>query len=332
MKTFTINANDAEQRLDKFVLKTTKGMPTSLLYKFIRKKRIKVNGKRCEPSQRLAAGDTVEMYIPDEFFGAETDAAEYSRAAVKLDVVYEDENLILVNKAPGVPSHTGDGEGAAPSGEAERATLIFAVKAYLASKGEYDPRSENSFAPALCNRIDRNTGGIVIAAKNARTLRAVNAAIRDREIKKYYLCAVHGIPEKESDTMTAYLKKDEKTRKVAVTDRPREGAKKIVTAYRVLKKDRARDIALCEVELLTGRTHQIRAHFDHIGHPLVGEGKYGVNRDDRKLGFRYQALCSYKTVFLSEKEDLSYLYGRSLFIHADADRIPFLSLFGDNNN
>ena len=321
MKTFTVNENDAEQRLDKFVLKTTKGMPTSLLYKFIRKKRVKVNGKRCEPSQRLSVGDTVGMYIPDEFFGTGTGAGEYSRSSVRLDVVYEDDNLILVNKAPGVPSHTGDGEGAAPSGEAERATLIFSVKAYLAAKGEYDPRSENSFAPALCNRIDRNTSGLVIAAKNARTLRAVNAAIRDREIKKYYLCAVHGIPEKESDTLTAYLKKDEKTRKVDVADAPRgQGYKKIVTAYRVLKKDRARDIALCEVELLTGRTHQIRAHFDH------------VNRDDKKIGFRYQALCSYKTVFRSEKDELSYLYGKSFSIPADADRIPFLSLFGDNNN
>ncbi len=329
MRGFTVNENDAGQRLDKFVAKTTAGLPTSLLYKFIRKKRIKVNGKRCGASDRLRLGDTVEMFIPDEFFDSRTDAREYLRAEVALDVVYEDKNLLLVNKKPGILSHTGDGEGAAPSGEAERSTLIFAIKAYLAEKGEYDPASENSFSPALCNRIDRNTGGIVIAAKNARTLRAVNEAIREREIKKYYLCAVHGVPEKRSATLTGYLKKDGNTRTVSVSDSPRDGSKKIVTSYRVLALSREYDAALCEVELLTGRTHQIRAHFAHIGHPLLGEGKYGVNREDRKLGFRYQALCSYKTVFVSDREELAYLYGREFSVPADHGHIPFLSIFGD---
>ena len=330
MKRFEINENDAGQRLDKFVTKATAGMPSSLLYKYIRKKRIKVNGKRCEASDRLNRGDVVEMYVPDEFFDKESSPREYSRSSAPLDVVWEDENILLVNKRPGILSHTGDERGAAQSGEAERSTLVFAVKSYLYEKGEYDPGRENSFAPALCNRIDRNTGGIVIAAKNAPTLRAVNEAIKRRDIKKFYLCAVHGIPEKREATETAYLIKDEKTKKVAVFDSPRDGAKKIVTSYRVLKTDEKKDLSLLEVELGTGRTHQIRAHLDHLGHPLVGEGKYGVNKEDRKAGFRYQALCSYKTVFDSDLPELSYLKGRSFRILADPDHIPFLSLFEKN--
>ncbi len=330
MKRFVINENDAGQRLDKFVTKATAGMPSSLLYKYIRKKRIKVNGKRCEASDRLNRGDVVEMYVPDEFFDKESSPREYSRSSAPLDVVWEDENILLVNKRPGILSHTGDERGAAQSGEAERSTLVFAVKSYLYEKGEYDPGRENSFAPALCNRIDRNTGGIVIAAKNAPTLRAVNEAIKRRDIKKFYLCAVHGIPEKREATETAYLIKDEKTKKVAVFDSPRDGAKKIVTSYRVLKTDEKKDLSLLEVELGTGRTHQIRAHLDHLGHPLVGEGKYGVNKEDRKAGFRYQALCSYKTVFDSDLPELSYLKGRSFRILADPDHIPFLSLFEKN--
>ncbi|MBQ7474964.1 MAG: RluA family pseudouridine synthase [Clostridia bacterium] len=328
MKKFTVNKNDADQRLDKFVTKTTRGLPGSLLYKFIRKKRIKVNGKRSDAAYRLSEGDEVELFIPDEFFGRDTAACEYSRSKATPDVVFEDENVILVNKKPGVLSHTGDGEGASPSEEAERSTLIFAIKAYLFGKGEYDPSSENSFAPALCNRIDRNTGGIVIAAKNAKTLRAVNEAIKRREIKKFYLCAVHGIPEKKEGRATAYLRKDETANKVTVRDDPFPGAKKIVTAYRVVAENRKDGLSLLEVELLTGRTHQIRAHLDHLGFPLVGEGKYGVNREDRDRGFRYQALYSYKTVFESHIPEIEYLCGRSFSIPADSRSIPFVSLFG----
>lgn len=325
MKTITVNENDGGQRLDKFIMKSTKGLPMSLLYKFIRKKRIKVNGKRATENMKIALGDTVELYIPDEFFEDAPTAREYEKADIPLNIVYEDENLLLVDKKPGVLVHVGDNGDPHLTSDAERTTLIFAIKAYLVSRGEYIPENENSFAPALCNRIDRNTGGIVIAAKNAATLRALNEAIRRRELDKLYLCAVHGIPRAHSSTEKAYLFKDHRTNRVTVTPKPVRGAKEIITSYRVLKTNKLRDMALLEVSLLTGRTHQIRAHMAYLGHPLVGDGKYGINSADRKMGYKYQALYSHKLVFKSHIPELEYLYGREF--SAQRDGIFFLSLF-----
>ena len=296
MKSFTINENDSGQRLDKFITKTVRGLPTSLMYKFIRKKRIKVNGHRAEEKQKLEAGDLVEMYIPDEFFSSEAASVEYSKADIPLDVVYEDENLLLVNKKPGVLVHTGDEGDRNRAAEAERETLIFAIKSYLVSKGEYSPEDENSFAPALCNRIDRNTGGIVIAAKNAEALRILNDKIRDREIEKYYLCAVQGRPTPQSGRLENYLFKDAAKNQVYVKNKPEPGAKTAVTEYRVLAS--RGPLSLVECRLLTGRTHQIRAQMAHAGCPLLGDGKYGRERDNKRLGRTGgQALYSYKLAF-----------------------------------
>ena len=177
MREFVINKNDGGQRLDKFVSKTVWGLPPSLMYKFIRKKRIKVNGKRAEEKQILRENDIVEMYIPDEFFekkSSEISTEELSRLKPRITVVYEDKNIIICDKSPGVLSHNGD-DGENESGKSsERETLLFHIKAYLYQRGEWDPKEENSFAPALCNRIDRNTGGLVIGAKNAQALRHMN--------------------------------------------------------------------------------------------------------------------------------------------------------------
>lgn len=309
MKELTIAKNDAGQRLDKFLTKALCNIPPALMYKAIRKKKIKVNRLRAEGKQLLQEGDTLQLFLPEEFFmqRESTVGHELSRILPRINPLYEDENILLLNKRPGVLVHE-DGEG---KGD----TLITHVQAYLFQKGEYDPGAEQSFAPALCNRIDRNTGGIVIAAKNAEALRVMNEKIRDGGIHKFYLCAVHGTPTPREATLTGYLIKNSKDNTVQVYDKaPGKEAKEIRTRYRVLAT-RGGD-ALLEIELLTGRTHQIRAHMAHIGHPLWGDGKYGVNRDDRARGYKFQALYAYRLCFdrAGNWECLSNLRGKTFSI------------------
>ena len=317
MRILYIGKNDAGQRLDKFITKTLKAFPVSLLYKSIRTKKIKVNRKRCEPGYVLLEGDTVQLFIAEEFF--ESDAAE--RAFMKLkpsvDIVYEDENIILVNKQPGLIVHSDENE--------EVNTLIGHIKAYLYKKGEYDPDNEQSFAPALCNRIDRNTGGIVLAAKTAAALRFFNEKIKMHELDKYYLCAVHGKMPKKEDTLVGYLKKDSDKNLVDVKEKGARGYKEIITKYKVIEENR--NLSLLEIELITGKTHQIRAHMSSVGHPLLGDGKYGINKDDRKAGYAYQALYAYKLCFSYKKSgsDFDYLSGQSFT--CDTRGIYFLKEF-----
>ena len=310
MREIKIAKNDAGQRLDKFLTKAL-DLPVGLLYKSIRTKKIKVNRKRAENNTVLNEGDVIQCFLAEEFFGKLDEAGDVSlsldKIQPKLDIVYEDENIMLLNKRPGVSVHEDE--------DSKVNTLIAHVQAYLYQNGEYNPKDEQSFAPALCNRIDRNTGGIVIAAKTAEALRVMNEKIKLREIDKYYLAAVHGIPKKKEDTLTGYLLKDEKLNKVRVYDtNPPRGAKNIITKYKVVAT-RGSD-ALIEVELLTGRTHQIRAHMAHIGHPLVGDGKYGVNKGDKAQGYKFQALYSYKLRFSFKGDEtaLEYLNGKEFSI------------------
>ena len=315
MRIITINKHDAGQRLDKFLSKAVKGLPTSMMYKLIRTKKIKVNRKRTEQKYILVEGDEIQLFIKEEFFDSpEKDMGALERIVPKLNILYEDENIMLLNKRPGVLVHEDS--------EAGENTLIMHVKAYLCQKGEYDPYTEQSFAPALCNRIDRNTGGIVIAAKNAEALRVMNEKIKNDELTKTYLCLVHGVPKKRSAELRGYLRKDSKNNTVEVRDNEFPGAKQIITRYRVLEA--YGDSALLEVDLITDRTHQIRAHMSHIGHPLVGDGKYGVNRDERAKGYKYQALYAYKLYFKSTDNEsvLSYLEGKTFAL--DTDDIWFL--------
>lgn len=325
MHSFTVNKNDAGQRVDKFVTKVTSGMPKSLLYKYIRTKHIKVNGSRTHENDMLAEGDVVTMYISDEFFENGSQAADWTRVKVKPDIVYEDENILLCDKKPGVLVHLGDEGDSNRADEAERETLIFALTAYLVNKGEYNPADEHSFAPALCNRIDRNTGGIVILAKNAETLRLVNEAIRDNRVHKKYLCAVHGHLNGEK-TIKAYHRKDSKTNTVKIFDSEVPGSKEIITKYKTLAYSGKYDLTLVEISLITGRTHQIRAHMAYIGFPLLGEGKYAHNAADRKMGYSSQALYSYSVSFEFSGTPLDYLNGRTF--KADRDKIDFIKLFG----
>ena len=286
MKEFTAGNNDGGQRIDKFLQKAVPRLPKSLMYKYLRTKRIKLNGKRAEPQTILARGDVLSLYINDEFFGT-VRADDFMKAPAAVDIVYEDENILIADKKNGLVVH--EDESDSPD------TLINRIKHYLYRKGEYDPEKENSFAPALCNRIDRNTGGMVIAAKNAEALRIMNEKIRSRETDKRYLCICIGKPPKEHDTITAYMFKDSKTNTVTVSDRKSPENRTAVTEYTLIRSDGS--LSLLEIRLHTGRTHQIRAHMAYIGCPLLGDGKYGINSINREYGIKTQALYSYRLRF-----------------------------------
>ena len=303
MKEFTIQHTDAGQRLDRFLAKAVPLLPASLSQKYIRIKRIKLNGARAERDTRLKEGDVLQLYINDEFFDKpREDNAYLTVASPKLNIVYEDDQILLVDKRPGLAVHPHDG---AEYGR----TLIDHIQAYLYQKHEWSPRSENSFTPALCNRIDRNTGGIVIAAKTAEALRVMNQKIKDREMDKRYLAIVEGTPKPKEGSLKGYLFKDAKQNRVFVTDTPQPGSKSCQTDYRILSS--ANGLSLVECKLITGRTHQIRAQFAHAGHPLLGDGKYG--KLDKRFDRNYQALYSYRLRFdfTTDAGSLDYLNGKS---------------------
>ncbi len=304
MKEFIIGKNDAGQRLDRWLAKTLPLLPAPLAQKYIRLKRVKRNGKGSQRDVRLAEGDVLQLYINDEFFEApREDNAFLAVFKPRLDIVYEDENLMLLDKRPGQLCHADEHE--------KVNTLITHIQAYLYQKKEWNPRDEHAFAPALCNRIDRNTGGIVMAAKNAETLRILNEKIRAREIDKYYLAVIHGRITPPQGKLEGFLYKDEEKAQVKVYARPVPGGKSAATLYKTLKT--AGGLSLVECRLLTGRTHQIRAQFAAVGHPLLGDGKYGRQRDDKRYGRSFQALYSYKLTFTfpTDAGILSYLKGRT---------------------
>ena len=306
MKELKIGKNDAGQRLDRFVSKAVPLLPASLLQKYIRCKRIKCNGKRAERDQRLCEGDVLHLYINDEFFQTPKAENAYLRVnAPRLNIVYEDEYLLVVDKKPGQAVHPHDG---AEYGK----TLIDHIQAYLYARGEWNPRAEHAFAPALCNRIDRNTGGLVLAAKTADALRVMNQKIRDREIDKYYLAIVHGTPKPAAGTLRGQLFKDAVKNRVYITEQSQPGSKTCITNYRTLASKNG--LSLVECELITGRTHQIRAQFAHAGHPLLGDGKYG--KLDKRYNREFQALYSYKLHFhfTTDAGCLAHLNGKTLCV------------------
>lgn len=300
MKKLTATENDSGQRLDRYILKNFPKLPKSLMFKEIRKKNIKINRKRCEPSYIIQTGDVVELYLKDDVLEEKTVHYDFMRASKDISIVYEDENIILLDKKPGLLCH--------PDGKEYTDTLIARVKRYLYEKGEWTPSESGTFTPSLANRIDRNTGGMVIAAKNAAALRILNAKIKNREIEKHYLAAVNGIFDKKHDTLVSYLTKNEKTNTVKVFDTEKQDSKKIVTEYTVIESYDNK--TLLDIDLKTGRTHQIRAHLAHIGHPLIDDGKYGENH-----GRYRQALYSYKLIFnMKDAEMLDYLNGKEFII------------------
>ena len=312
MKELHIGRNDAGQRLDRFVAKSVPLLPASLLQKYIRLKRIKVNGKGSKRDTRLCVGDILQLYINDEFFDKPTEENLFlSVFRPQLNLVYEDENLLLVDKRPGMVVHADETE--------KVNTLINHIQAYLYQKKEWNPKWENAFAPALCNRIDRNTGGIVIAAKNAETLRIINEKIKNHELEKSYLCVTVGRPRPAEGRVEGFLRKDEAKKEVTFFDHPIPGGKTAVTLYRTLES--RGELSLVECRLLTGRTHQIRVSMAHLGCPLLGDGKYGRGDVNRRYGETRQALYSYKLrfAFSSPAGLLDYLQNRTFCVEA----VPF---------
>ena len=286
MKSFTAGTNEEGVRLSRFVESVTKDMPRSMMYKAFRNKRIKVNGKRAEPDTRLHQNDLIELYINDEFFpaGAAAPAKKPPRRQPPVTVIYEDGNIAVLYKPAHLLCHsdrTGD------------ANLVDAFAAYLQAKGEYDPHAEQRFAPAICNRLDRGTEGLVIAAKSYAALRDMNAIIRDNLMKKEYLTITVGTPP--AGRHIAWLQHSEKNNKVRIHAREAEGYKQIITEVTPIRQNGP--FTLCRIGLITGRTHQIRAHLAYLGHPVLGDIKYGNRKMNERTGLKTQALCAQRLTF-----------------------------------
>lgn len=303
MKQFTAGANEEGVRLSRFVARVTAGLPTALLYKSFRNKRIKVNGKKGAPDDRLRAGDVVELYLNDEFFpaAAPQPPRKGARKAPPLTIVYEDDNIAALYKPAHLLCHsdrTGD------------ISLVELFQDELAARGAYDPHQEASFAPALCNRLDRGTEGLVLAAKNYATLRDLNEIIRHDLLQKEYECITVGFPPKGRHT--AYLRHTEKGNKVDVRADAAPGYKEIVTDVAVLQTKGP--FALCRIGLVTGRTHQIRAHLAFLHAPVLGDIKYGSRKWNERCGRKTQELCAVCVRFaqVPAENTLAYLSGRSI--------------------
>ena len=312
MKQYTATPNDDGVRLSRFVQSVTRDFPTSLFYKSFRNKRVKVNGKKAVPEYRIQAGDLIELYINDEFFDKPSEENLFlTLFKPHLTVVYEDEHLLLADKPQGMVVHADETE--------KVNTLINHIQAYLYQKREWNPKWENAFTPALCNRIDRNTGGIVIAAKDAETLRVINEKIRDRELDKRYLCITVGRPRKPEGRVECFLLKDEQKKQVSVYHKPIPGGKTAITDYKVLET--RGELSLVEIGLETGRTHQIRATMADLDCPLLGDGKYGRGDVNRRYGETRQALYAYKLTFdlPTDAGHLNYLRGQSFIV----ENVPF---------
>ena len=301
MKEIIIKENDSGQRLDRFLMKTFPQLPQSLLYKAIRNKKIKVNCARCTINQRLCPDDSVLLFLPPQFLEEKTADYDFLQVPCALDIVYEDENILILDKPVGLRSQS-DSAGI-------QDCVVLRLLHYLYKKQEYDPEHEQSFVPALCNRLDRNTRGLIIAGKKAAALREVNAAIRSGNVHKYYLAMVKGKLVPAHDHVELYHRKE--GTKALISSRQEKGMKPCSLRYDVIHQYSKQ--ALTEIELFSGKFHQIRAMFSYLHHPLVNDAKYG---EEKKAG--QQALAAYRLCFsLDADSPLAYLNEKKIALNKD---------------
>lgn len=305
MKEVNITKNEANQRLDKYLLKYFNKAPKSFVYKMLRKKRIKYNGAKAEGAEILCAGDTLQMYLSEETMAGFMEEKKLPFAERHFGIVYEDDDILVVSKPAGLLTH--------PEKDADRNTLIDQILYYLYEKGQYTPQADATFTPATCNRLDRNTSGLVIAGKTLHGVQAVSAAIREKHIEKYYIALVSGVIDAPGE-IALYLSKDETRNQVRTSQTEKAGYQKACTRYRPLAH--TADCTLLEMQLITGKTHQLRAHLAAIGHPIWGDRKYGdpqVNQSVRaKFAVSNQCLHASRVVWKEKDGLLSHLYGKTM--------------------
>ena len=302
MKEIKITQQEENQRLDKFLLKYMNKASKSFIYKMLRKKRIKYNAARAEGHEMLKSGDSLQLYLSDETLASFMEEKTLSVAERHFGIAYEDDDLLVVVKPAGVLTH--------PEKDSDRDTLIDQVLYYLHEKGQYEPSAQSSFTPATCNRLDRNTSGIVLIGKTLRAVQAVNEAIRNRHIDKYYYVLVKG-EVRGAGEISGSLKKDKGRNQVRVSAGAE--AENSLTRYRPLTYKKG--VTLLEVTLITGKTHQIRVHMQSIGHPVAGDRKYADealnSRFRQRYGLGNQFLHAYKVVWNDGETALAYLKGKT---------------------
>ncbi len=289
MKILKVPQKYNNKKIINFLLDNFNGLSSSTIYKALRKKDIRINDKRISDNCLLRTGDEIKIYITDDLLENNPD----------IPIVYQDDNIVVFNKPIGLEV-TG-----------ENSLSYYAKKIFTKTQNEFiEP----------CHRLDRNTSGIVLFARNKQSLEILLNAFKHHLIEKYYTCVVYGIPQKKSNRLEAFLFKDSKKSIVYISDSPKQGYQKIITSYKVIKSNAEKNISLLDITLETGRTHQIRAHLAHIGYPILGDGKYGINKINKEFKQKTQLLSSYSIKFkFKENNILSYLNEKTI----KQSKIPF---------